>query len=156
MRRLLPLAFLLLPWTAQAQIANPSAVDFVSTDQNTIIPVGQVNAGQPALASYQGMIFAAAADPSSGVPLVVGPVIAKTLAVAQPAANTFRLTYTAMGLTIPPCTTLPCAQFSLLLVAIGPGGTSARGVASESSPFTARVPTPPPAPAGPANLQLVP
>jgi hypothetical protein len=157
MRRLLFLGVLaLVPRVASAQVANPSAVDFVSTDQNTIIPAGQLNAGQPALASYQGMIFPATADVASGTPVVVGPVVAKTLAVAQPTANTYRLTYAQMGLTVPACTSLPCPQYTVLLLSIGPGGTSARAVAGESDPFTAKVPTNPSPPAGPTNVKNVP
>lgn len=155
-RFLLTLVLLAVPQLVSAQVANPSAVDFVSTDQNAVIPVGQVGAGQPLLASYQGMLFAVAADPSTGTPLVVGPVIAKTLAVVQPAANTYRLTFAQLGVTIPACANLPCPQFSLVLVSIGPGGISARGVSAESDPFTATVPTQPRAPAGPTTVKVVP
>lgn len=158
MRRLLGLAalvLLLLPRVVQAQIAGPNTVDFTSPDHTTVIPAGQLNAGQPALASYQGMLFKVADDPSSGVPVVVGPVISKTLAALQPSTK-YRLLFSQLGVAVPVCSTLPCQQYSLLLVAIGPGGSSARGVSAESDPFTAVVPTAPGAPAGPSNVKVGP
>jgi hypothetical protein len=147
------------PCAVQAQIANPSTFEFTSPDHTTIIAAGEVGAGQAKLSSYQGMLFNVSDNPASGVPVVVGPVISKTLAALQPApapGNTYRLTRTQMGIVIPTCTTATCPQYTLLLVAIGPGGTSARSVASESDPFTAAVPVPTSAPAGPVNVKALP
>lgn len=151
-------ALLAMATTARAQLANPSAVDFTSGDHTTTIPAGQTNAGQPTLSSYQGMIFKLVDDPQAGVPVSIGPVIAKAAAVARPAAegaNRFRLTFAQMGITTPACTALPCPQYSMLIVAVGPNGTSARGVAGESDPFTAAVPVQGPPPAAPVNTKVV-
>lgn len=165
MRRLLCLTLLtLLPRVALAQVAigPTSAVTFVSVDHTTVIPPGQVNAGQPLLASYQVSLFAAAADVSTGVPIAVSAVLPKSIAALQPApapANTYRLTFSQMGLlpSIPACTALPCPSYTLLLIAIGTDGkTSARAVASESDPFTAAVPVPTPAPAAPVSVKIAP
>lgn len=155
---LLFLGVLLLPRLTYAQVANPTALTFESTDHTATIPAGAVNAGQPAIASYQAMLFPAAADPASGVPTIVGPVIAKTLAttVASTTPQRYRLTFAQMGITTPACSTLPCPQYSMLLVAIGPNGTSARGVAGESDLFTAAVPTPGSPPAGPTSVRVGP
>lgn len=160
MKRVLFALFVLLATTPlYAQVANPGSATFVEPDQTTVIPPGQTNAGQPVLASYQVSLFNANADVSTGVPLVVGPVINKSLAALQPApapANTYKLTFAQMGITIPTCNTLPCTQYTLLIVAIGPNGTSAKGVTSESDPFTAQLPTTGPPPAGPASVKVGP
>ena len=163
-RRLLIALFLLLPTPVFAQVAitPTSSVTFISADHTTIIPAGQVNAGQPLLASYQVSLFAASADPTTGVPLAVSAVLGKAAAVLQPApapANTYKLTFAQTGLlpSIPACTTLPCPQYTLLIIAIGTDGkTSAKGVLSESDPFTAAVPLPNQAPAAPASVKIVP
>lgn len=160
---LLFLSVLLAPCLTYAQLANPQSATFVSPDHATVIPPGQTNAGQPVLASYQWSMFPATADVSTGVPIAVGPVISKSLAVLQPSpapANTYKLTFTQMGFTganaIPVCTTLPCAQYTIVVVAIGPNGTSARGVAAESDPFTAALPVVGPPPASPASVKVGP
>lgn len=159
---LFALASLLVAAAASAQtVVNPTvaAVDFFSADHASVIPAGQANAGQPAIASYQGMIFPSAADPSSGTPTLVGPVIAKTLAVANPAGTALRLTFAQMGITgVPACTVIApavCPSFSVVMVAIGPNGTTARSVTAESDSFmrAALVSSPP---AAPSLLKVVP
>jgi hypothetical protein len=149
---------LLRPHLVQAQVANPATVDFDSTDQNAIIPAGSVNAGLPVLTGYQGLIFPTAADPTqSGLAVSTGPVISKALAVAQVAANRYRLTFAQLGVTVPGCTALPCPQFRLLVIPIGPGNkAAASGVSAESDPFTAAVPSPQPAPAAVTNVKVGP
>lgn len=164
MRRLfLTLILLSLPASVFAQLANPGAVTFVSVDHATTIPAGTTNAGQPTVTSYQASMFPAAADVSTGVPIAVGPVIAKATAALQPApapANTYKLTFAQMGFTganaIPACSVLPCPQYTIVLVAIGPNGTSAKSVASESDAFTATLPVVGPPPAGPTSVKVGP
>jgi hypothetical protein len=104
------------------------------------------------------MLFKAPDDPTSGVPVLVGPVVLKTAVVAQPASgpSDYKLTFTQLGILPPTCTILPCQQYTAVMVSIGPNGTSAKGVAAESLPFTAVLPVAGPVPAGPTNLRLVP
>lgn len=155
-------AVLAVPVTVSAQVVISPAtakVDFASVDHTALIPAGFSGEGNPLLVSYQGMVFPGPADPSSGVPLIVGPVIPKT-AVTVGTLAPFRLTLGQMGLTaIPPCTVVAptvCPSYSVVIVSLGPGGTSARAVAAESDPFTlaALLPTLPPV--GPTLLRIVP
>jgi hypothetical protein len=147
----------------QAQIAlNPAtaSVEFDSPDHTAVVPAGQVNAGQPKLSSYQAILLSAAADAVSGAPLFTGPVIAKSVVTAGTLPTTpYKLTFAQMGLTVaqvPACTTLPCPQYTIVLLAIGPNGTSARGISAESPPFTSLVPAPGTPPAGPTNVVVKP
>jgi hypothetical protein len=155
-------AWLTLPVAVSAQVVvNPTtaAVDFFSSDHSAVIPVGQANAGQPVIASYQGMVFPEAADPGAGTPTIVGPVVAKATATAGN-PGLLRLTLAQMGLTaIPACTVVApatCPQFTVVMVSIGPGGTSARSVTAESDPFMRAALLPSQAPAGPSQLKVVP
>lgn len=155
MKRLILACLLaLIPAAVLAQVpANPTGLEFTSPDQTTVIPAGQTNAGQPTLGSYQVSIFKAADNPSAGVPVVVGPVVPKAQAALQP-AGTYRLTFAQLGATAPACTALPCPQYTAVLVAIGPNGTSALAVASESNPFTATLPVQGLPPAAPGNVKV--
>lgn len=159
---LITLALLLAASAASGQTVIDPAVaklDFFSTDHAAVIPVGQANAGQPAITSYQGILFPSAADPAAGTPAIVGPVIAKALAVANPAGTALRLTLAQMGIAaLPACTVVApavCPTFSIVLVAIGPNGTTARSVLAESDSFmrASLVSLPP---AAPSLLKIVP
>lgn len=162
---------LLLSAPALAQtpvIINPPAatVTFNSPDHTATVPQGQANAGQPLIASYQAMVFLASADVVTATPVVVGPVIAKTLAsVVSPATTppSYVLTFPQLGIgtvgsganQIPPCTAVApatCPVYDVVMVSIGPGGTSARAVAAESNPFTLAALQATQTPAGPVNL----
>ncbi len=146
--------------SAQVVVVPATAsLDFVSADNVAVIPAGQANAGQPAITSYQASVFPSAADPTAGTPTIVGPVIAKTLAVGNPAGTALRLTFAQMGITaVPACTVVTpalCPSFSVVLVAIGPNGTTARSVAAESDSFMrAALGSSPPA--APSLLKVVP
>lgn len=167
-RVLFTLGVLLAAAAASGQVLiNPlvAKVDFLSTDHSAIIPVGQPNAGQPVITSYQASVFPIAADVTTGTPLVVGPVIAKTLAVSNPTATALRLTFAQLGIAtvgptgIPACTVVApavCPQYSVLLVAIGPGGTSLRGIGNASDSFTLAPLQPNPQPAAPSTVKVQP
>jgi hypothetical protein len=92
------------------------------------------------------------------LPVSSGLLLAKSAVAVVPSTTPqdYRLTFVQMfgAGPIPACTTLPCPQYTLVLSAIGLGGTSVRGVVSESAPFTAAVPTEPPPPGAPTNLRL--
>jgi hypothetical protein len=144
---------LLLATRVSAQVANPSLIQFSSADQTTTIPAGQVNAGQPTLTSYQALLLAAASDATTGPIVQTGGVIPKTAVVASGVTNSpYQLPFSALGLTIPTCTTATCPQYTVVLLAIGPGGISLRGVGAESNPFTAAVPVATAPPAAPGNV----
>lgn len=158
----LALVFLCMAAAASAQtVLNPTtaAVDFFSADHAAVIPVGQANAGLQAIASYQGMVFPSAADPTAGTPTIVGPVVAKAGATAGN-PGLLRLTFAQLGLTaIPACTVVApatCPPFSIVLVAIGPNGTSARSVTAESDAFMRAALLPGVAPAAPSQVKVVP
>jgi hypothetical protein len=172
MKQLVLAAALLLfsiPAAAQVVVSATSSTEFTSPTHNLAIPAGSANAGEPQVTSYQAYVFPLAADVTTGMPIVNGLVVPKSQAVATgvtmpcaPGAATtcpvFKLTFAQLGFTIgsgpnqiPPCTATTqagCPQYSALLIAIGPGGNSAKGVLSESDPFTlsALAPAPPPAP----------
>lgn len=142
---------------AVAQIVvNPltARAEFLSPDQTAVIPPGQVGAGGPAIASYQAMVFSEPIDVSTGVPVWTSPVIPKSSVTALGTATpqVYSLTFFQMGITtatLGPCTAVaptPCPAYTILLVDIGPGGTSARAVTSESDSFSwAALVNPPPA-----------
>jgi hypothetical protein len=144
----------LLATAAAAQtVINPTRMQFNSPSHTTTL-----SDGTPEVASYQAMIFAQAADVVSGVPIQVGPVVPKSVVtVVTPATNppTYQLTLAQTGITVPPCTVAQasCPVYTALLLAIGPNGTSARGVASESNPFSAGSTAV--VPAGPANVKAL-
>jgi len=152
---------------ANAQVANVTVdpltakVAFASTDHTATIPAGQVGAGSPTIASYQAFVFNLSADVTIGTPILAGGVVAKTLVAPSGDIDApFGLTFAQLGITnIPACTVvLPanCPQYSVVLVAIGPGGTSARGVTSESGPFSRPSLLPAVAPAGPSQVEIKP
>ena len=148
-----------LPAPAVAQVANPSALIFRSTDHTAVIPAGSVGAGQPAVASYQAFLFSAPDDVTQALPISTGPVLAKATVttVAGTTPQDYRLTLAQILPTgLPACATQPCPQYTLVLVSIGPGGTSARAISAESDSFTAALPppTPAPVPAGPTTLRV--
>lgn len=163
----LGLALFVFAQPATAQVTNvvvdplTAKVDFASADHSTVIPAGQVGAGSPTIASYQASVFVLSVDVATGTPIVVGPVVAKTVATASGDVDApLRLTFAQLGITaMPPCTAvLPalCPQYSVVLVSIGPGGTSARGVASESGPFSRASLLPAVAPVGPSTVNVKP
>lgn len=159
------LVFLLVGASASAQIVvNPATakLEFGSDDHNTIIPPGQVGAGGPALVSYQAMVFPASADVSTGVPVWTSPVIPKTVVstVGTATPATYSLTFFQMGITtatLGPCAVVapnPCPGFTIVLVDIGAGGTTARSVASESDSFSWAALTLPALAAPPLRLKV--
>lgn len=159
---LLALIFLSLAAAASAQtvvVPATAKVDFLSADNIAIIPAGQLNAGQPVVTSYQGSVFLLADDVVTGTPLIVGPVVPKALVTSTP--TSLRLTFVQLGITaIPACTVVApavCPVYDVLLVAIGPNGTSAKAVVSESDSFTlAPLVLPSPPPAGPSTVRIAP
>jgi len=161
-RRFLGLAILLLAFAipAHAQVANPSIVQFDSADHSALIPAGQVGAGTPKITSYQALLLLASSDAVAGPVVAAGAVLPKASVVASPIATppnpAYQATMSQLGITLPACTTLPCTQYSIVLTALGPGGTSLRGVASESAPFTATVPAATSLPAAPTNVVVKP
>lgn len=134
----LALVALAVPTQAQPAtvviVPTTAKVDFTSASHAAVIPAGQVNAGQPVVASYQAMVFPVG---SSGSATITGPVIAKTL-VTTGTAGPFRLTFAQLGITnIPPCTVVApatCPQYFLILAAIGPGGRT-ESLAADSDLF---------------------
>jgi len=144
---------LLVAASASAQVANPSGLLFLSPDHTAVIPVGSVGAGSPVIDTYQGFLFLASDDVVTAAPLVNGAIVPRaTAAVVGP---DLRLTLAQLGLPIPACAALPCPVYDVLMRATGPGGTSVRGVASESGPFTAALPVllPAPVPGAVTNLR---
>jgi hypothetical protein len=158
--RCLGLAVLLLacaiPAYAQTQVTGTSRLQFDSTDHNATIPAGEVGAGGPKVSSYQALLLLESSDAVSGPVVAMGAVVPKASVVASPVtvppSPPYQLTYTQMGVIPPACTTIPCPSYTVVLVAIGTGGTSLRGVSSESGPFTATVPSPTSRPAAPTNV----
>lgn len=165
-RRFLLALFLLCPAPLYAQVIaiTPNALgQFVSADHTTLTPAGQTNAGQPVISGYQFSVFPASADVTTGVPISVSTVIPKANVALVPSTTPqqYSVTFAAMGFlsgpqAIPACTTLPCPQYTMLVVAIGPNGTSAKAVTAESNPFTAALPVQGPPPAGPTNVTVKP
>jgi len=152
-RLVLVLALVACASRGQAQVVAPTLVQFSSSDQATMIPVGTNNAGQPTLTSYQALLLKASDDAVSGPVVQMGSVVPKaSVSASGVPLSPFQLSLTQLGLTIPTCTTLPCQQYSVVLTAIGPNGTSLRGVGSESPSFTAAAPLAGTAPAAPGNL----
>lgn len=144
-------ALLLVAVTASAQTTiGASAAEFSSPDHAAVL-----SDGTPALTGYQALLLPATADPVGGATLQVGTVTPKT-AVAVVNPTTYRLTVSQLGISIPPCTVAQgaCPAYRMVLLAVGPNGTSARGVASTSNPFAAASTASPPAP--PGNIHVVP
>jgi hypothetical protein len=147
------IALLLVAAPGVAQTANPSSLLFLSPDHTAIIPPGSVGAGLPVIETYQAFLFLASADVVLDAPIVNGAVVSKAFVTV--AGPDLRITFAQLGLTLPACTALPCPVYDVLLRATGPGGTSVRGVAAESGPFTAALPAllPAPVPASPSSLR---
>jgi hypothetical protein len=144
----------------RGQVANPTILQFDSPDHTAVVPVGQVGAGSSKVTGYQALLLLASSDAVTGPVVAAGLVLAKlnvgTSPIVTPPNPIYQVTLAQLGITIPLCTTLPCAQYSIVLTALGPGGTSLRGVSSESGPFTSAVPLPTSLPAAPTNVQVKP
>jgi len=148
-----------LGWSStnvRGQVTGASSVQFDSADHTALVPVGEVGAGTPKVTGYQALLLLASSDAVSGPVIATGTVLPKASVILSPVATPpnpmFQATVGQLGITIPPCISLPCPQYSLILTAVGPGGTSSRGAASESSPFTASVPVPTSPPAAPLRV----
>jgi hypothetical protein len=130
---------------------NPATatMEFGYADFNTVLPPNDVLAGQPMTIGFQTIVFPAAADVGTGVPIATGAVIPKsvvTVANASTTPPTYRATFAQAGLVIgtgpnqiPPCTVVApatCPAYTALLLAIGPNNrASPKAVLSESNPF---------------------
>lgn len=158
---------LLASHASSAQVVvNPltARAEFLSADHTTVIPPGQVGAGGPLVTSYQAMVFSEPIDVSSGLPIWTSPVIPKSsvTAVGTAAPQVYSLTFFQMGITMAvlgPCTAVaptPCPAYTIVLVDIGPGGTTARGVTSESDPFSWAPLVNPPVAAAPLQVKIKP
>jgi hypothetical protein len=154
---------LLVASSASAQVVvNPATagLDFFSADHSAVIPVGQPNAGQPAIVSYQALVFPSAiTEPFSGTPTITGVVVPKASVVPDVTPGFLRLTFAQMGITnLPACAVVApavCPAFSIVLVGTGPNGPSLKAVISESDSFM-RAALIQIAPAGPSQLKVVP
>ena len=151
-KSLILLAVLLAPAIVNAQttLITTGAVEFQSADHNTIL-----TDGTPALTGYQGLLIGAATDPVTGTTLQVGMLVPKTTA-AVVNTITWRLTIPQLGVTVPACTTAQanCPAYRVVLLSIGPNGTSPRVVGATSGPFAATTTAAPPA--SPTNVRVVP
>ena len=141
---------------ASAQIVNPSILQFDSADHAALVPAGEVSAGSAKVTGYQALLLLSTSDAVTGPVVAAGVVLPKAAVAASPVAvppnPAFQVTLAQLGIVIPPCTTLPCVQYALVLTAIGPGGTSLRGGSSATVPFTASVPAPTSLPAAPLRV----
>lgn len=158
---LLVLVFLSLAAAASAQVVvDPvlASVDFFSADHSAVIPVGFPSAGLPTVTSYQALVFPTAADVTTAVALITGTVVPKATAIASPTGRL--LTFAQLGVTaIPVCAVVApasCPLFKITLLAIGPGGTTARTVGSTSNSFLRASLAPNPLPAAPSMVVVQP
>lgn len=153
---------LVAPTAAAQTVVDPlvASVDFFSADHSAVIPAGFPSAGQPTVTSYQGFLFPVAADVTTATPSITGVVVPKATAVGNPAGTARRLTLAQLGLTaLPACTAVApatCPQFKVTMVAIGPGGTTARTAASTSDSFLRASLAPNPLPAAPSAVVIAP
>lgn len=134
-RRVLLFAFAFLfaaSFTGAQTVIDPAtvAVTFNSADHPS-----------PDLASYQAILLDAAADAASGSPLQTGVLVPKAAAaVLSTTPPDYKLTFAQLGLSVPPCglKQATCPQFTVVLLAIDTNNrVTARGVLSESAPFSA-------------------
>lgn len=144
------LAVLVWGSSLEAQVLDPSKLLFNSTDHTTTL-----TDGSPAITAYQALLLGATTDPVTGTALQIGTIVpkAQVTIMAGVVPPEYTLTLTQLGLTVPVCTVpqASCPLYKATLLAIGPNGTSVRGVASTSGPFGARSAAAPPA--GPTNVR---
>lgn len=154
MNRLIISLTLLLLCTGIARAQTPTvgavAVEFTSADHAAVL-----SDGTPAVTGYQGIFLSSVVDPVSGPTLQVGNVVPKTTVTAGTGTGVWRLTFGQLGITVPPCTVAQtnCPAYRLVLLSIGPNGSSVRAVTSASAPFSPATTAAPPA--GPTNVRVV-
>jgi hypothetical protein len=165
-RIVLALAVLLVvavPLQAQVVINfAQSRVEFTSTDHDTLVPVGQVGAGTPLVATYQGFVVLNGSNPAVGS-VVTSPVIPRaavtTLSGASP-NQVFSLTFAQLGITattLPACSVIApllCPAYQVVLIADGPAGQTARGVGAASDSFSLAAQVLPTKPAPPSLVKV--
>lgn len=155
---MIALGLLLFLWlagshSARAQTVGFSTVAFTSPDHATVL-----SSGVNAITSYQAYLFSAVADVTSAVPLQTGVVVPRATAVQAGTFNnlpSYTLTAQQTGIVVPPCSVpqAQCPTYTILVMTLGPNGSPARAVASESGPFSLASVAAPPAPAGNVRVQ---
>jgi hypothetical protein len=114
--------------------------------------------------SYQAIVLPTSADAVTGVPALTGPMVPIGGIIISPTAPpspvTYSVTFAQMGITTTtlPCTAVApavCPSYSIVLLAIGPNGISARSISAESDAFALTPLTmPPTAPSTPVKFTI--
>lgn len=168
MKRVLALvAFVLFAsvLSAQAQVVVNFAqarVEFTSAQNDSQWPVGTVGAGTDVLTGYRALVIPAGGDPVTASPVFSSGPIPKSIVTIVGATTppTYSISFVNANITtanMPACTAVPptpCPAFAIVLLATGPGGTSARAATAASDTFTVQgllLQTPP---AGPTNAKV--